>query len=161
MRNLTIGLVMAMGMALSGSALAQGNGGMHQMGDHKMGDHKMQGQMPKMSKGDQAVMKCMMTGISKEEMQTIHHDMGKMSKAEHEVMMKRGRLCMADPHPGLKNMKPGQVTDKMVHEHMMSGLTKSEQATMMGMMKKMSAKDMAICKKMVENCCNYGMKHAK
>lgn len=156
MRNLTIGLVMALGMALSGSALAQGKGDMHKMGNHKMGDHKMQ-----MSKGDQAVMKCMMTGITKDEMQTVRHDMGNMSKAEHDVMMKRGRLCMADPHTALKKMKPNQVTDKMVHEHMMSGLSKSEQATMMGMMKKMSAKDMAICKKMVENCCNYGMKHAK
>ena len=154
MRNITIGLVLMVSMALAGSALAQGNGDMH-----KMGGHKMQGHM--MSKADEKVMKCMMTGVTKDEMMTLHKDMGKMTPAEHAVMMKRGRLCMADPHTALKNMKPSDVTDKMVHEHMMSGLTKSEQGTMAGMMKKMSAKDMAICKKMVENCCNYGMKHAK
>ena len=59
MRNLTIGLVMMVSMALAGSALAQNK--MDNM--HKMGDHKMQGHMMKMSKADEAVMKCMMTGI--------------------------------------------------------------------------------------------------
>ena len=156
MRNLTIGLVIVASMALAGPALAQ-----NKMDDmHKMGDHKMQGHKMKMSAAYEKVMKCMMTGISKDEMNTLHKDMGNMSKAEHAVMMKRGRLCMADPHTALKNMK-GQPTDAQVHEHMMSGLTKSEQMTMNGMMKKMSPKDMAICKKMVENCCMYGMKHAK
>ena len=58
-------------------------------------------------------------------------------------------------------MCKGKPTDKQVHEHMMSGMSKSEQMTMDGMMKKMSAKDKAICMKMVENCCMYGMKHAK
>ena len=157
MRNLKIGMVLMASMALAGSALAQGK-----MGDmHKTPNMKMQGHMMKHSAADEKVMKCMMQGVSENDMKTLRKDMGRMSPAEHDVMMKRGRLCMADPHTALKKMKMSDVTEKMKHDHMMSGLTKTEQGTMAGLMKKMNAKDMAICEKMVTNCCMYGMKHAK
>src|SRR5689334_13569811 len=71
MRKLSIGLVIAASLLISCTALAQGK--MDHMQGHKMSGN-MKGHM--MSKADQKVMACMMQGISKDEMATLHKDMG-------------------------------------------------------------------------------------
>jgi hypothetical protein len=148
MRNLKFGLVMMVSMALAGAAFAQGKMGMQETATHQMTNGN-----------DTKIMKTMMMGLNKNQKMTAMNHMKHMSKAEKSAMMKRCSLCMADPHKGMtKDMK---VTDKMVHDHMMNGMTKAQQATIMGMMKRMSAKEKAVAMKMVENCCWYGFKHAK
>jgi len=159
MKNLKIAMVMMASVAVAGSALAQSKmDSMHKMSGMHKGSMQGHMKMKSMSAHDKMVVDCMMTGLSKDEKMTAHEHMMKMSKSEMAVMMKRGSLCMKDNHKYLVGKEP---SDKLMHEHMMSGLSKSEKMTMMGMMKKMSPKEMAVGKKMVTNCCNYGMKHAK
>jgi hypothetical protein len=144
-------------MALAGTALAQGKmDGMHNMQGHKM-DANMSAKMA-MVKSHPEVVKTMMMGLTKDEQMTAHEHMMKMSSSEMAILMKRGSLCMKDNHKSLMGMKE---SDKLMHDHMMSGLSMSEKSTMEGMMKKMTPKEKAVATKMVTNCCNYGMKHAK
>ena len=94
--------------------------------------------------GHNKMMEIAEAGLSADEMK-IAHGM-KMSKAEHAVMHKRMAMCMADKHKGMDMSK---MDDKMGMAHMMSGLTKGQQKTMMGMMSKMSPEQMAVTKKMM------------
>jgi len=137
-------LVMALCLAVSGSAMAQ----------HDMS--KMHGQ--KMSAADMKMMKVCMAGLSDSEMKTAEGMMMHATKAEHMVMHKRMAMCMADKHKGMDMSK---MDDKKGMAHMMSGLKKSEQGTLKGMMGKMTPDQMGVMKKMMMNCCMYGMKHGK
>jgi len=104
------------------------------------------------------MMKVCMTGLTAAEKKVAKDHMKKMSKAEHEVMMKRCMMCMGDKHKGMMDKK---VTDKMAMDHMMSGMSKKEQATMKAMMDKCTPEEAKVGKKMSMNCCMYGMKHGK
>ena len=105
-----------------------------------------------------SMMKCMMMGLSPEEMKIAHNHMSHMTAAEKAVMMKRCSMCMKDKHDGMDMSK---MDEKMEMDHMMSGLSMSEQKTMKNMWSKMSKSQMAVAKKMMMNCCMYGMKHGK
>ncbi len=139
----------AAAMALSvTSALAQG--------EMKMKPHM---KPPMMHDGNK-----MMEGLSTEEKQTATSHFMHMSQAEKDVMHKRMTMCMKDPHKGMMAMMKGKSPkeiEAMGMKHMMAGLSKGEQQTMMHMMSKMDGKQKAVAHKMMMNCCMYGMKHAK
>ncbi len=103
---------------------------------------------------------CCMQGLSAEEKSNAMKMMKGWSAEEKAAWDKRCSLCMADPHTALMKMEKSGMkpTDKMIHDHMMGGLSKSEQ---MGMGKIMADKSHAeLVMKMAENCCMYGVKHA-
>ena len=143
-------------LALIAAAVALlGTGAIAQHGSKKVQGHKLHKTM-KMSRMS-STMKCMMTDLTPEEKKIAHGMMKKMSKAEMAVMMKRCSMCMKDSHAG---MMDGGMTDDMEKQHMMSGLSKSEQATFMKCASKMSHQEHNVGKRMVMNCCMYGAKHA-
>jgi hypothetical protein len=117
-----------------------------------------QGKGTMMRSHGSGMMDTMMHGLTAAEKKTAMAHMKKMTPAEKAVMMKRCSMCMRDPHKGMSaTMKP---TDAQKMQHMMAGLTKAEQATMMAMMKKMTLAEHKVAEKIVVNCCMYGMKHA-
>ena len=135
-------------MALTAAAPAQHEG-------HTMSKpHVMAKDMP------MTAMACCMQGLTPAEKKTAMGMMKKMTPAEHRAMMKRCSICMRDPHAALAKMDPKKITDAMVMQHMMSGVTNSEQAAMKSAMKKMTPAEHAVGHKLCENCCVYGMKHA-
>ncbi|MBC8063449.1 MAG: hypothetical protein H7Y17_01350 [Chlorobia bacterium] len=100
--------------------------------------------------------KTMMMGLTSGEKKIAMSHMAHMTPAEKSVMMKQCQMCMKDKHAGMMDKK---MTKQMEMDHMMSGLSMAEQKTMNGMWAKMSAQEKMVGKKMMMNCCKYGMKH--
>jgi hypothetical protein len=126
----------------------------HQMQSHQMKPMLMQ------RRGDMSLtMNTAFMGLTPAEKRIAMGHWQHMSPAEHEVMNKRMKLCMADPHKDMmKHMHDMSMDMKM--KHMMSGLTMGEQKTMRHMMSKMTPEQMKVGEKMMMNCCTYGMSHA-
>lgn len=158
MKKLILAAIAA-AMALSvTSALAQGE--MHMKPHMKPPMHQGGAMMHDGNK----MMETMMQGLTTEEKQTATSHFMHMTQAEKDVMHKRMTMCMKDPHKGMMAMMKGKSpkeVEAMGMKHMMSGLSKGEQQTMMQMWSKMDAKQKAVAHKMMMNCCMYGMKHAK
>jgi hypothetical protein len=102
-----------------------------------------------------------MQGLSADEKKTADDMMKHWSKAERKVWEKRENICMRDPHTMLKGMDPSKITEEMQLQHMLSGLSVSEQATMKAMLMKLTPAQKPVVHKMAMNCCMYGMEHAK
>ena len=63
-----------------------------------------------------SMMKCMMMGLSPEEMKIAHNHMSHMTAAEKAVMMKRCSMCMKDKHDGMDMSKmDAQKCNEMMH----------------------------------------------
>ena len=73
-------------------------------------------------------------------------------------MQKRCSMCMADKHAG---MDVASATDEMGMKHELDGLSKSDQTAMKHLWAKLTPKEMLVGKKMMRNCCAYGMKNGK
>jgi len=144
MKNLTVAVL---ALASIGMSFAQS----HPMA---MKGHNMSAMM---SGKPSPAMNTMMNGLTAAEKKTAAAMMAKMSPAEKAVIMKKATMCMNDPHKGMSMGK--KPTQDMMMKHMMMGLTKSEQATMMGLMKKSTPAEAAVGQKMMMNCCVVGMKH--
>jgi len=84
----------------------------------------------------------------------------KLSRAEKDVLMKRVSLCMADSHKELMAMKSAP-SNAQVWEHMTSGLTADEAATMGRIARGMNSAEIAVGMRIVHNACMYGVAHAK
>jgi len=155
MRNTLTVLVATFGVLGASMGMAQDKMSGGKMQGHMMSGGKMQSHMATMPTST------MMMGLSADEKKTAMAMMGKMTPAEKAVMAKKCSMCMMDKHTGMvekmsKMDKMGQ--QKMEMDHMMSGLSKMEQGTMMKMDAKMSAKEKAVALKMMQNCCMHGMK---
>jgi len=150
MKTLKITLAALSAFVIAGSALAQGHPG------HAMPQHHMHG-MHGMEKND-AMMKICMAGLSDSEKKTAMDMAHRMTPAQLAVMHKRMKMCMADKHRGMDMSK---MDDKKGMAHVMSGLSAAEQKTLKGVFMSESPAEMAVTKKMMENCCMYGMKHGK
>ncbi|MFI5385822.1 MAG: hypothetical protein ACHQ50_06845 [Fimbriimonadales bacterium] len=103
---------------------------------------------------------CCMQGLSSSESKNATVMMSKWSADEKAAWDKRCTLCMADPHTALMKMEKSghKPTDAMVHQHMMSGLSKGEQSAMGKILGDKGHG--ALVMKMAENCCMYGAKHS-
>lgn len=97
-------------------------------------------------KMDSMNMNMMMKGLSASEKKTAMDHMKKMTPAEHAVAMKAMHHCMS------MGMPKGKMTEKMMQDRMMMGLSANEKKTMTGMMKKMTPAEHAVAKKMMMNC---------
>jgi hypothetical protein len=103
-------------------------------------------------------MTCCMQNLTAAEQKSAAAMIMKWNKGEAAAWDKRCNLCMADPHTALMKMDHSKITPQMVHMHMVSGLSKSEQKSMDMILA--DKKHSAVIMKMAENCCTYGATHA-
>ena len=142
MKKITILALAVVGILSSSMAIAQSS---------QMDQDTMAPKMPKMAV--QSMSEKMMMGLSASEKKIAKAHMKHMTMAERAVMMKKCGMCMIDKHEGMVGMK---MDKKMQMDHMMSGLSRSEQTTMKKMWSKMTPKQMAVAKKMMMSCCKHG-----
>jgi hypothetical protein len=159
MMKLTIAAIAA--LSIFAFAPAQG-GTMMAKGKMQGKAHQQHGNMMHgMKKGQMSTHECCMQGLSGAEKKGAMMMMMGWGKTEQAAWDARCNLCMKDPHTGLMAMQKSgkKPTDAMIHEHMMAGLSKGQQASMGKIMRDKMHKP--ILMKMITNCCMYGVAHAK
>jgi hypothetical protein len=151
-------LMLAAVAALMLVAFAPAQGGAKMQGKPHMPHGNMAAGM---KMGQMSTHECCMQGLSAVEKKNAMAMMRTWNAGERSAWDARCSMCMRDPHTALMAMehKRQKPTDAMIQQHMMGGLSKAQQKGM-GMIMA-DKKHAGLLMKMAENCCMYGVKHAK